>query len=932
MTRFPAARALAVLVTLITVGPVLSACDDPVASLSAEEYIARAQEQFDKGHLRAARIELQNALQKQPANPLAHWWLAKIYVDIGDGTAAEKALERAREAGMSADALLPLELDSLLLTNQNERLLNEYDPARYGTAGQRGRVLVARGEALLQLGRVEDARKSFEAALEASNDSAAVEVGLGRVAMARHAVDEAQKHLDRALALSPNNRDALELEGELAYARGDSKQSEAVFESLVKANPEILHLRIGLAQAQIAVSKLDAAVKNLDFLLKHNPNHPRTNFLRALAAFKQKDFALAKERAEKVLQAEFDYPPAVLISGVSAYMRGEYEQAVNRLRHYTELAPAFIEPRQILAAAEMRLGRAKNAVETLAPAVDGNDQASDTLLAMIAEAALRGGDLEGARGYLQRAAAKAPENTTVRESLGAVKVALGDLDQGLEDLKKAAEDDRAGRAQVAVVVNLLRAKRYQEALQEAQALQQAAPGESSGFVLAGLAHHELGDDEAATASFKKALEVKPGDVWAARNLATLAVGRGDFDGAAKWLKSVIEHDPRQFPIYAMLADLEQRKKQTLKAIAWLEQGLAVDPSAHGLRLPLSRLYLTAGESEKALATVEPALNAYPDDPSLLEVSGKASLALDKYADAAAAFSALARARPDSAEAHTLLARAYAGLGDGEAIGRELQAVLKLQPDNDQAKVALARVHLRLGRKEAAEALITKLAKAMPDDPVVAGLEGDLRMAQERPADAVVAYQRAFDKLQTTRAAVDLARARALSGDKAGTVKLLSDWVESHPDDPVSRLVYASFLVRFERFADAAAQYRIVTERLPKNPIAFNELALLELKLGRKDQALAAALKARELAPGNPMILDTYGVALYENKRAGEAVSYLRRAVELAPKNPELSYHLAEALARSGATDDARTVLDGLLAEGQAFTRRADAEALRKRLE
>jgi Tfp pilus assembly protein PilF len=48
----------------------------------AEQYLA-------KGDLKAAEIELRNAVRQSPDNPVIRARLAQVYLDLGDATSAE---------------------------------------------------------------------------------------------------------------------------------------------------------------------------------------------------------------------------------------------------------------------------------------------------------------------------------------------------------------------------------------------------------------------------------------------------------------------------------------------------------------------------------------------------------------------------------------------------------------------------------------------------------------------------------------------------------------------------------------------------------------------------------------------------------------------------------------------------------------------------
>ena len=54
-------------------------------------------------------------------------------------------------------------------------------------------------------------------------------------------------------------------------------------------------------------------------------------------------------------------------------------------------------------------------------------------------------------------------------------------------------------------------------------------------------------------------------------------------------------------------------------------------------------------------------------------------------------------------------------------------------------------------------------------------------------------------------------------------------------------------------------------------------------------------------------------------------------MELNPEDPDIRYHVATALAQTGDADQARSMLETLLASDRNFASRADAEALLARL-
>ena len=73
----------------------------------AEQYVA-------KGNLKAAEIELRNAIREAPQDPFLHARLADVYLQLGDVVAAEREARTARDNGGNEADFLPVLADALL--------------------------------------------------------------------------------------------------------------------------------------------------------------------------------------------------------------------------------------------------------------------------------------------------------------------------------------------------------------------------------------------------------------------------------------------------------------------------------------------------------------------------------------------------------------------------------------------------------------------------------------------------------------------------------------------------------------------------------------------------------------------------------------------------------------------------------------------------
>lgn len=114
----------------------------------------------------------------------------------------------------------------------------------------------------------------------------------------------------------------------------------------------------------------------------------------------------------------------------------------------------------------------------------------------------------------------------------------------------------------------------------------------------------------------------------------------------------------------------------------------------------------------------------------------------KHAAAASAFQAIAAGEPKNVDALEQLATLQGWLGKHDESLATWRRALSLAPDNSDLRLGLARVLYWKGeRKESLDELATVL-EDQPDSVEAWTLDGDVLMADGRPAEARKAYKRA----------------------------------------------------------------------------------------------------------------------------------------------------------------------------------------------
>jgi len=880
-----------VAVAFLLWAPLLASCD----SKSAEQYIRDAKADRAAGKISAAIIDVKNALQKEPKNLTARLLLAQYYLDLPDANAAESELMRAKQDGAGADITAVAMAKAQLYLGRPERARIETEVSDAPSPEPSADLMGIRGQALLALGRPDDAKAALEAGLKEDPNSLEALSGMVRYAQAKGDVAMAKERLADLQKVDPKSASVLALAGDVAFAAGDAVASEHAFEEMRSVAPWSLLPRLGLARAQIAQSKLKEAIANLDVVLQAAPNDPRGNYDRAVAAFRQQDYATAQQHLEKTLGAVKDFAPALVLAGATSYGLKQYEEANRYLSQYVYQVPQNVQARKLLATVQMALGRSGDAVQTLAPAVrQGSEDVQ--LLAMIGEASARSGDLASADRYFGVAVEKEPDNAALRTQLGATQVALGETDAGIDQLERAAQQNpEALRPDIVLFTTYLRSKEYDKAMEVAQRVQKVHPTDAVGFDLAGLAFLAKGDKDNGRQSLLKARELHPGDALALRLLASIAASERDLAGATQYYQEILKANAKDTSAYIGLAELEGQAGHAEQAQATLETAMQESPDSPAPRLLLGRFFLVNGKNQEALTVIEPAIAKAPKEPALLEVVGQAQLGLHNYDAAIAAFQTMIEAQPNASAPHRYLVGAYEAKGRFEDALTEAQKAVELDPKDPAAKLTLAGAYIYLKKFSEARKVADELGGLAPENATVAELQGGIATAQNRLEDAITSYKRAVALADTTRHRSQLAQALARMGQLAEAEAALLPWIKAHPEDAVARQTMGDIYLNALHLPEAQTQYAAILESNPDDFIAENNLAWLLSLQGKQEDALSHARHAASLAPNSSEVLDTLGMILTQSGKVEEAADVLRKAIAVR-SDPEYQFHLAQALA------------------------------------
>ena len=918
------------LVGALAVALLLSACDGS-SDQDVAKFVARAQEQLAKGDQASALLELKNALQRDPANGQARLLLGQLYVAAGQGADAEAELLKAQGAGLAG---IEVELSlarARLLINSYQSVLDQI-PSDLALDSTKARELyVARGEALMGLRRLDEAVAVFDRVLSQEN-LARAHGGLARISLVRGETEKADQHVKEALALEPDNSEWLTLNAELLLDQGRYADARVAFEQFVEKDKSYAPGQLGYVRALIGVRDLDKARAWVSELQRTAPQDQRLVLYSGIIDLERNDFASAKKAAESVLAGSEDNVQALYVAGVAAYQLADYEAANRYLTLYSQKSTAKdLRPLFYLSATKYRLGYAKEALALL----QSNPtlvQQSPAAMELLAQAAVKSGDLDAAATYLERLAERRPQDAQTQARLGLVQVASGEEDAGIDALENAVEQDpKLDVVAQRLVLELVRAGKLDEALVAAQKLSELHPDRAAGYILQGIVVLQKSGLGAAEQHFRKAWEVEPGNASAGLNLAQIELGKNNTSAAISILNKVVEQSPGQLQALLFLADLEGRTGNPDRQEKLLRDAIEANQDSTQARVLLARHLLQRNRAEEALAVLQPAIR--PDLPSnnvngaLLESAATAALVQNDPQQTLVYSKQLLALQPNSVQAYLLSAQAHAATGDLPAAESALRQGLAINGDHYDSIKLLASVLQREGRYDDSLGQIAMAKKLRPTDAGLMDMEARAHLASKRWPEAIDAAKQALELAPRTDRLVALAQLYWNAGQREQSMAVLQDWVGSKPDDMAARMALASQLFEAGRIDEALQQYDSAAKLQPNSALAANDYAWVLWKAGKKDQALTEAERALTLAPNDPRIQDTLGTILIDVGPQERALQLLQTSAAALPDNPSVQYHLALAYHKAGQGDRASEVLKAILADGKEFAEQREAKQL-----
>ena len=892
-------------------------------------FYEEAKDYLEKGDIRAAIIQLKNAIRADGDNVQARFDLAIIYLRGRDGPSAEKELKAARDRGMEENKIILRLAQAYTLQNKNEQILKEFDTGERTNKVNAG-ILAARAGAHVALKKLDLAEEELKKAIEIAPEATSVLLALSQVHQAQGRFKIAEEQIDKALKIEPDNQRALVRKGSLLQARRDYDGAIESYSKVLKLNEANIPARVSRAGAHIARNDDGAARIDVDSALADTPKNPIARYLSALLLAREKKYTEAKDTMLPVMGVLANYPPALYLQASLTFALGQVEQAQTQIQGYLVKVPDSKRGKRLLAAIYLRKKAANKAVELLEPMLQTNpdDVRLMTLLGNAYVAERRNSD---AAALFEKIAAADSKNTDARTRLALTRLGSGDRETAVKEFENILESEPDEvRANLLLVLTHLREREFEKALTAAHSLKKRMPDNPMPEKFLGTIYLGKKDTEAARMHFRKALEIEPKFLPAALNLAEIDRIAGDLKGARQQYKKILERDPKHEQTMLRIAQTAFAENQTDTGIKWLNRAITSNPKSKRPRIRLVNAFLRMRDNQRALNAARELVQVAERDPDALDMLARAQIAAGKLTNGISTYRQLATIVPDSAKVHHRLGRALAAAKNyaeaSDALDKAIALDSKLVPAR-QSRIRVA--YLEKG-PEYALALAQKMTEEAPKETYGYLLQGDVQMQSGKYDAATKAYAAAQELKPSGQILSRYVRSLTRSGKDGEARTLLEDWLAWKPDDTAVRLLYASALIRSRDITAAIRENEKLLTSFPNNPVLLNDLAWLYGEV-EDDRAVEFSRRAYKLSPESAAITDTLGWLLVKKGKTVQGLELLRKAHAGAPGQHDIGYHLAAALSRSGNGAEALKLLKSILDTGRKFDAIDDARKLYAKL-
>ena len=468
----------------------------------------------------------------------------------------------------------------------------------------------------LRLREIENARREYEAGIQAFPDDKAIyQKRLVELLASDNQNNQANTLLAEVLKDNPDDPDAIAMRAALRLTTGSREEINLAandLQSLVTKTPNNHLLRYNLARALMAKNEAEQARIQLEEAIKLRSDFVAARELLARIYLAKNDAPKALQEADAIIALDPKNLAAHLVRSNALLMQNDREKAHQELDYITKTYPENADARFQVGFLAWQQKDYKTANQVFSDLYKANPQDLRGLVGVV-ETLAGQGRLKDAIAEMRQAADADPESRDLKIALGNLYVRDENYDKAIELFQSVLADNPKDATMLFRLAETYRRKGdLNHSIDLFRRSSQAAPNDTNPLLQLGLLLDGTGRREEAKPIYEQILKINPANPVALNNLAFIKAEEGvDLDQALTMAQRARQTLPNSVDIADTLGWVYIKKNLSDDAVRLFTDLVRKDPANPMFRYHYGMALLQKGDKPSARRELESALKNNP---------------------------------------------------------------------------------------------------------------------------------------------------------------------------------------------------------------------------------------------------------------------------------------------------------------------------------
>lgn len=527
----------------------------------------------------------------------------------------------------------------------------------------------------------------------------------------------AEENLKALRGLGLENPELLGMSGQAYLSLGKTAEAQRLLRMALESHPKDVGLKLALAESYRQQNQNDAFVKELREAGAMAPENMAIHARLAQAYAAQGKTAEAQGEIAAMRRLAPKSPEPLLLLAGMQLQKQDKAGARKTFQEMLALDPASATALMNLARLDLAEGKTASAKERFL-AVHQRNKQDMTALMGLAGLAYAQNDLEGQRGWLEKAVKADPKAIPPLLQLTRNLLSTGKVQQALNVARQANSADSSNPATLAALGDVqFAAEDFDSARSTYTKLTESTPKSPEAFLKLAQACGKVGLKNDAKAALKQAAAVGPGFLAGRLALANQEASEGNYAEALRLADGIKKDFPKLSAGYLLAGEIQFADKKPTEARAQFEQGIRVQPTSI-LQVRLASTLHALGNAQAAAATLQQWLKAHPEDQSVRLELANLLLGQNKAEAGIAEYETMLKQNPNQPALLNDLAWHLQAQGASQRALAKAEQALKLAPGNAVIQDTLGWILVQQGQAKRGLEYLSKATEGAPKSPAV----------------------------------------------------------------------------------------------------------------------------------------------------------------------------------------------------------------------